>query len=68
MCRGEKGSIVAGVQLYKTPYQMDIAVWCFKWVVGWVDWIYLRAGGRYRADYGANKTRRHTVVKQTSGQ
>ena len=36
----------------KTPYQRDVALWSYKWVFGWVDWI-SPGGGMYRAPYGA---------------
>ena len=34
----------------------DVAPWCYKWVMGWLDWI-SPGGGMYRAPYGANKTK-----------
>ena len=30
--------------IQKTQFQMDVAPWCYKWVDGWMYWIYCQVG------------------------
>ena len=42
------------MQCEETPSQMDVAPWCYKRVVDWLDWI-TPGGGMYRVSYSANR-------------